>query len=146
MRRGTTKIASATVPGSAGNLFVLLAIITILAGFLISTHSTPVLSQGVALLKVDVSILAKGYRASKLVGSGIVNDKSESIGKLDDMIIDQKQVLFAVIQVGGFLGIGSKLVAVPYQSLKIDEAGRRIELPGASREELKNLDEFKYQT
>jgi sporulation protein YlmC with PRC-barrel domain len=105
-----------------------------------------VLSQGVALLKVDVSVVAKGYRASKLIGSGVVNDKNEKIGNLDDIIVDQKQVLFAVLQVGGFLGIGSRLVAVPYDNLKIDDAGRRIELPGASREELKKADEFKYQT
>src|SRR5437879_5623018 len=144
--RHPTKIAPAPKFESAGKIFTLLAIITILLGFLVSTHSTSVLSQGVALLKVDVSIVAKGYRASKLIGSGVVNDKNEKVGNLDDIIIDQKQVLFAVLQVGGFLGIGSRLVAVPYESLKIDEAGRRIELPGATRDELKKMDEFRYQT
>jgi hypothetical protein len=37
------------------------------------------------------------------------------------------------------------LVAVPYQSLVIDDAGKKIELPGASRDELKKLAEFKYR-
>jgi sporulation protein YlmC with PRC-barrel domain len=146
MRHWMTKNASIPVPADARNIFMFIAIITILAWLLISTHPTPVLSQGVALLKVDIAVVAKGYRASKLLGSGVVNDKNEKVGSLDDIIIDQKQVLFAVLQVGGFLGIGSRLVAVPYGSLKIDEAGRRIELPGATREELKKLDEFRYQT
>jgi sporulation protein YlmC with PRC-barrel domain len=102
-------------------------------------------SQGVQLVKVDVSVVAKGYRASKLIGIGVINDKNENIGSLDDLIIDNKQVLFAVLQVGGFLGIGKHLVAVPYDSLQISEDGKKVALPGASKDELKKLSEFKYQ-
>jgi hypothetical protein len=99
-----------------------------------------------AIIKVDVSVVAKGHRASKLIGSGVVNDKNEKIGSLDDIIIDQKNVLFGIVQVGGFLGIGSRLVAVSFDSFKIDDANSRIELPGATKDELKNLAEFKYRT
>lgn len=60
------------------------------------------------------------------------------------MIIGKDRVLFGILQVGGFLGIGSHFVAVPYQSLQIDEAPTKIVLPGASKEALKNLPEFKY--
>jgi sporulation protein YlmC with PRC-barrel domain len=102
-------------------------------------------SQGVQLVKVDVSVVAKGYRASKLIGTSVINDKNESIGSLDDLVIDNKQVLFAVLQVGGFLGIGKHLVAVPYDSLQISEDGKKVALPGASKDELKKLSEFKYQ-
>jgi hypothetical protein len=35
---------------------------------------------------------------------------------------------------------------VPYQSLVLDDTGRKIQLPGASREALKKLHEFKYLT
>jgi hypothetical protein len=52
--------------------------------------------------------------------------------------------LFTVLEVGGFLGIGSRLVAVPYDSLTIDESGNKIELPGASKDQLKQLAEFRY--
>lgn len=102
-------------------------------------------SQGVQLVKVDVATVAKGYRASKLIGTGVTNDKNESIGSLDDLVIDNKQVLFAVLQVGGFLGLGKHLVAVPYDSLQISEDGKKVALPGASKDELKKLSEFKYQ-
>ena len=109
-----------------------------------SAPVTPAMSQGVALVKVDVSLLAKGYRASKLIGTRVTNDKNEKIGSLDDLVVDKNRVLFAVLQVGGFLGIGSRLVAVPAESLVINDAGRKIQLPGASKDQLKSLSEFKY--
>jgi sporulation protein YlmC with PRC-barrel domain len=108
------------------------------------TDLTPALSQGVQLVKVDVSVVGNGYRASKLIGSTVYNDKNERIGTLDDIVVGRDKVMYGVLQVGGFLGIGGKLVAVPYDSLKIDESGKRVELPGASKDELTKLAEFKY--
>jgi sporulation protein YlmC with PRC-barrel domain len=107
----------------------------------------PALPQaGVAFVKVDLSVVAKGYRMSKLVGTTVINDKNEKIGTLDDVIADKdkKQLSFAVLQVGGFLGLGRHLVVVPYDSLVIDETGQKVTLPGASKDELKKLSEFNY--
>ena len=59
---------------------------------------------------------------------------------------DKERVLFAILQVGGFLGLGGHLVAVPFQSLVLDETGRKITLPNASKDELKKLPEFNYPT
>jgi sporulation protein YlmC with PRC-barrel domain len=123
---------------------IFIALVALLGLSLIVTTSTPGLSQGVQLVKVDVSVVGKGYRAGKLIGASVTNDKNESIGKIDDIIIDNNRVMYAVVQVGGFLGVGSRLVAVPYDSLKIDEAGKKVVLPGASQDELKKLAEFKY--
>jgi hypothetical protein len=50
------------------------------------------------------------------------------------------------LQVGGFLGLGGHLVAVPYDNLKFDDESRTIELPGATKDSLKNLNEFKYRS
>ena len=99
----------------------------------------------VALVVVDVVAVADGYRASKLRGATVVNAKNEKIGELDDLIVGKDRVLFGIIQVGGFLGIGSRLIAVPYSSLQISEEGKRIVLPGASKEHVKDLPEFKYR-
>jgi sporulation protein YlmC with PRC-barrel domain len=107
----------------------------------------PALSQaGVALVKVDLSVVAKGYRMSKLIGSSVINDKNEKIGTLDDIVADKdkKQLSFAVLQVGGFLGLGGRLIVVPYESLVIDDNGQKVTLPGASKDELKKLSEFNY--
>jgi sporulation protein YlmC with PRC-barrel domain len=105
----------------------------------------PALPQaGVELVKVDLSVVAKGYRTSKLIGSSVSNDKSEKIGTLDDVVADKKQLNFAVLQVGGFLGVGGHLVVVPYDSLVIDDAGQKVTLPGATKDELKKLSQFNY--
>ena len=49
--------------------------------------------QTVDLVKVDVQKLAAGYRASKVIGSSVVNDGGETIGKIDDLLVsaDGKQ-------------------------------------------------------
>jgi sporulation protein YlmC with PRC-barrel domain len=112
-----------------------------------TTTTTPALPQaGVSLVKVDFSVVANGYRMSKLLGSNVINDKNEKIGTLDDVIADKKQVNFAVLQVGGFLGVGGRLIVVPYESLTIDDNGQKITLPGASKEELKKLTEYHYKS
>ena len=96
------------------------------------------------LVVVDVKEVARGYRASKLKGANVVNDKNEKIGDIDDIVIGRNRDVFAVLQVGGFLGVGGQLVAVPFQSLTIDDAGRKITLPGATKEALKKLPAYKH--
>jgi sporulation protein YlmC with PRC-barrel domain len=116
----------------------------LVGAMLAASAALPVLSQGVQLVVVDVRAVADGYRASKLIGGSVVNDQNEKIGTIEDIIIGRDRVLFAVLQVGGFLHLGGHRVAVPYQSLVLDESGSKIKLPGATQEALKKLPEFKY--
>jgi hypothetical protein len=111
----------------------------------IAVGPLPAVSDTLALVTVDVAAVAQGHRASKLMGSSVTNDKNEKIGTIDDIIIGRDRVLFAVLQVGGFLRIGGRLVAVPFQSLVLDDEGGKIQLPGASPDELKKLPEFHYR-
>ena len=101
--------------------------------------------QTVELVKVDVQKLAAGYRSSKVVGSSVVNDANEPIGNIDDLLVssDGKQP-YAVLSIGGFLGVGTHLVVVPYEKLKF--ADKRVILPGGTKEGLRMLPEFKYAT
>ena len=101
--------------------------------------------QTVDLAKVDVHTLAAGYRASMVIGSSVINDANESIGKIDDLLVspDGKQP-YAVLSIGGFLGMGTHLVVVPYAALKF--ADKKVMLPGGTKEGLKMLPEFKYAT
>jgi hypothetical protein len=113
---------------------------------LLAVEPWPALSQVVELIVVDVTTVATGYRASKLIGRAVVNDQNERIGAIDDIVIGRDHVLFAILQIGGFLGVGGQLVAVPYQSLVLDESGEKISLPGATREQLKKLPEFMHRS
>jgi len=117
-----------------------------LAAGLVLTPDSARPQTGAALVKVDLSVVMQGYRLSKVIGSSVINDKNERIGTIDDVIADKdkKQLSFAVLQVGGFLGLGGRLVAVPFDSLVIDDKERKITLPGASKDELKKLSEFNY--
>jgi sporulation protein YlmC with PRC-barrel domain len=123
-----------------------IAALTIFVLAVCSGTFRPAHAQGVQLLKVDVSVVASGYRASKLIGANVKNDKGEKIGAIDDIIIDKQKALFAVLEVGGFLGIGGRRVAVPYDQLVFDDTGTNITLPGATKEQLQGLQEFKYRT
>lgn len=105
----------------------------------------PAFSQAVVVLDVDVKDVAKGYRATELAGMDVENGSGESIGSVDDLIVDREKVLFAVLQVGSFLGLGGFLVAVPYDSLEISEDGSKIVLASGSKEELQQLPEFNYE-
>ncbi len=125
--------------------------ITILAGaaLLALSLSGPAFSQGapqsVTLMKVDPASLATGYRTSKVVGSTVVNEANETVGTIDDLIVTPtEKVPFAVLSVGGFLGIGSKYVVVPFSSLQVKD--KQMVLPGATKDSLKALPEFKYNT
>ena len=94
---------------------------------------------------VDVTTLASGYRASKVIGSNVVNDGNDKIGAIDDLLVspDGKRP-FAVLSVGGFLGMGTRYVIVPYEALVFGKD--KIILPGGSVDGLKTLPEFKYAT
>jgi sporulation protein YlmC with PRC-barrel domain len=116
---------------------------------LAASFSGPAFSQGapqtISLVKVDLATLATGYRASKVVGSTVVNEANETVGTIDDLIITPTaNVPFAVLSVGGFLGIGTKYVVVPFSSLQVKD--KQMVLPGATKDSLMSLPEFKYSS
>ena len=109
--------------------------------------SGPALSQGVpqtvSLMKVDPQSLATGYRTSKVVGSTVVNEANETVGTIDDLIVTpSEKVPFAVLSVGGFLGMGTKYVVVPFNSLEVND--KRMMLRGATKASLMGLPAFNY--
>jgi sporulation protein YlmC with PRC-barrel domain len=59
------------------------------------------------------------WRTSKVVGLNVYNDKNENVGSINELLIDKSgNVKAAVLSVGGFLGMGSHYVAVPFDQLK----------------------------
>ncbi|WP_088342784.1 MULTISPECIES: PRC-barrel domain-containing protein [Rhodomicrobium] len=103
----------------------------------------------VDIIVVDVKAVHRGFRVSGLLGISVENGKDEEIGTIDDLIVDRERVgriAFAVIEVGGFLGIGGRLVAIEYDSLQIERGDDdfRVILPGATKEALKSLPAFEY--
>jgi sporulation protein YlmC with PRC-barrel domain len=88
-------------------------------------------------------------RASKVIGSSVYNDKNEKIGSIDDILIGKdNQPTEAVLSVGGFLGLGSKLVAVPYNKLQFgntkDNSDNRVMMPGATKDTVGAMTDYHY--
>lgn len=131
----------------AGGVLMCL-MVGLVPGVLILAQSHPAFSQDVQLVRADIQVVAEGYRASKLTGHTVLNDKNQNIGKIDDLVIgrDEKHSLFVILQIGGFLGLGSHLVAVPYDSLVINQNANKIQLPGATKGQLEALSEFRYRS
>lgn len=69
-----------------------------------------------------------GWRASSLVGATVYNDQGTSVGTVNDLIVgDNGQISNAIISIGGFLGIGNKLVSVPFDQIKfVESATNRV--------------------
>jgi sporulation protein YlmC with PRC-barrel domain len=59
------------------------------------------------------------WRASKIVGLSVYNDSNESLGSINDLLTDKNgNIKAVVIGVGGFLGVGEHLVAIPFDKIK----------------------------
>ena len=88
--------------------------------------------------------LVSGVRASKLIGATVYNDANEKIGTVDDLILtSEDKAVAAIIQVGGFLGAGGKLVAVPYHQLQKDRDNKLL-MAGANKDSLNAMPSFTY--
>ena len=112
-------------------------------GFLAAHANAQGVPQTVDIAKVDVQKVAAGYRASKVIGSSVLNEANETIGKIDDLLVtrDGKEP-YAVLSIGGFLGMGTHMVVIRYDNLKF--ADNKIVLPGGTKDGLKMLPTFEY--
>jgi hypothetical protein len=107
----------------------------------------PILAQGkhqtITLMKVDPQTLATGFRVSKVPGATVLNEANEKVGTIDALIVTPtNKVPYAVLSVGGFLGMGTRLVVVPYDAIKAGE--KNMVLPDATKDSLKMLPAFNY--
>ncbi|SHI42298.1 PRC-barrel domain-containing protein [Roseomonas rosea] len=88
---------------------------------------------------------AQTDRVSRIIGSNVYNERNESIGSVDDVILPSGgSSPMAIVSVGGFLGIGAKLVAVPMSELRWSAADNRWTITGATRESLTSLPAYSY--
>ncbi|MGO8976724.1 MAG: PRC-barrel domain-containing protein [Steroidobacteraceae bacterium] len=115
--------------------------------FLLLPAAVPAQVAGSSVIGVAAAELRDvtlGWSAKQQVlGKAVYNDKNESIGHIDDIIIaPDKSVSYAIIGVGGFLGVDRHDVAIPVAQLKL-KAGKFV-LPGASKEALEAAPKFEY--
>src|SRR4029434_2511875 len=110
--------------------------------FLAANVNAQGVPQTVEITKVDVQKVSAGYRASKR-SSSVINDATEPSGKIDDLLVtrDGKEP-YAVLSVGGFLGMGTHMVVIRYDNLKVGATS--IVLSGGTKGVLRMLPPFQY--
>jgi sporulation protein YlmC with PRC-barrel domain len=83
--------------------------------------------QAVQVLPADktLGIVLSG---SSLKGDKVVNYKGEDLGKIEEIMIDldRGRVAYAVLSFGGFLGLGDKLFAIPWQAITVDTVKKQL--------------------
>ncbi|MDR7666396.1 PRC-barrel domain-containing protein [Methanosarcina sp. Z-7115] len=85
--------------------------------------------------------------ASTLKGDRVVNRAGEDLGQVEDFMIDLKngRIAYAVLSFGGFLGMGNRLFAIPWQALKLELYEHAFVLD-IDREVLENAEGFEKGT
>jgi sporulation protein YlmC with PRC-barrel domain len=73
------------------------------------------------------------WRTSKVVGLNVYNDQNQNVGSISDLLTDKTgNIKAAVVSVGGFLGMGSRYVAIPFEKLKFSTEPVAYTSAGAS--------------
>lgn len=78
-----------------------------------------------------------------IIGDSVINRAGENLGKIEELMLDLEKgrVAYAVISFGGFLGMGEKLFAVPFEALKLDASREHFTLD-VNKDKLKNAPGF----
>lgn len=112
-------LAKYTIAGLAGS--ALLASVAFAQAPSATTDSanTDKATTATTTAPADAASLKGNWRTSKLVGLSVYNDNNESLGSINDLLTDRNGDIKAVVLgVGGFLGVGERLVAVPFDKVK----------------------------
>ena len=82
-------------------------------------------------------------KASDLIGMNVQGADGKTLGNLKDLVIDTEEgsIQYAVLEFGGFAGIGDKYFAVPWEALQLDNTNKKLSLD-VHKKELKNAPGF----
>lgn len=116
-------------------------------------NTTPSTSRGGAIregdaggARIDINRSGPGPRlmtAGTLTGDKVVNRQDETLGSIDEIMLDVTlgRIAYAVMAAGGFMGLGEKLFAIPWNALTLD-TDRKCFVLDASRETFRNAPGF----
>ncbi|HEY5225728.1 MAG TPA: PRC-barrel domain-containing protein [Methylovirgula sp.] len=108
-----------------------------------------VIAGGVAMAAQPSSLATSDHwLMSDIYGAGVYDPSNSKIGKIDDLVLNPNgQIKMAVIGVGGFLGVGEKDVAVPFNDLKVTNYKGTEELTlDRTKDQLKSAPAYKKAT
>ena len=129
------------------NLLSVAAIVGFVAATFLGVGSASAAVAGSSSLGVtteEMRLVAVGWSAKKkILGKAVYNETNQKIGVVDDLIVaPDRSLSYAIVGVGGFVGLGKHDVAIPVSQFKSEQD--KIVLPGATKEALKALPKFEY--
>ena len=100
-------------------VIVLLAVIGIFIGTNGFTQGDQGLDKSTTGKNAPENKRINAFMVDRIIGSNVINMKGELLGKIADLVldIDTGRILYVIVESGGFLGIGDKLLPVPWESL-----------------------------
>lgn len=95
----------------------------------------------------DFAMAKRSQKATDLIGKKVVNNANEDLGKLEDIVVDAGtgRILYGVLSFGGFLGMGDKLFAIPWDSMQLPADAKNLVL-NVSKDRLKTAEGFDKNT
>ena len=122
---------------------------TILALVLALGLASPAAAQGT--VAQPVSGQTNDWPVSKVIGVAVYNGNGDTIGKIYDLLMDpQARVATAILSVGGYLGVGDRLVQVPLDTIRFPKNATGSNLYpekailSTSKDTLAGMPAFKY--
>ncbi len=84
-------------------------------------------ASGASMTPAERHDWERSHRVSKMIGSEVHNKAGEKVGDIRDLVLDDHgRVVLAIISTGGFLGVGDRLHAVPWEALTLGTKDDRI--------------------
>jgi sporulation protein YlmC with PRC-barrel domain len=101
-------------------------------------------STTIGVPATEITTIAHGWSAKKqILGKTVYNEQDEKVGQVEDIIVaPDKAISYAILSVGGFLGLGEHYVAIPFTQLKAGDD--KYVLRGATKDALKAIPKFDY--
>jgi sporulation protein YlmC with PRC-barrel domain len=104
---------------------------------------TTIVMAGGALFSGAAFAHHEAFKASDVIGKTLHDPRGAAIGKVEDLVIENDAVLHAVVSVGGALGVGDKIVAIPARELLFshEDSTWHIQMTQAQLEALPRFDD-----
>lgn len=97
------------------------ALLTASMPFASAQTTSPAPAANAAKASGSLQMSHSGWRSTKLDGASVYNEQGTSVGTINDMLLDSSgKVSNVILSVGGFLGMDSKYVEVPFSKLKFE--------------------------
>jgi sporulation protein YlmC with PRC-barrel domain len=96
-------------------------------------------------VKLGSANLAYDINAQKLIDMNVVGQNGNKLGEIQDLVLSHNEkISYAIVSVGGILGVGKKLVAIPFHDLNINKAEEKVVI-NLTEKQLEEIPEFKFE-